>query len=98
MAGIDLKNIYKLHKYYIYLLTKSIKGGNNLRIFGSKLIEGLEVRVTKIIFVVIHLVGAADNAAFNFSQSTSLNFVLWTRDCSISRMVPIAREIHNVVV
>ena len=66
-------------------------------VFGSKLIEGLEVGLIPILFLVIHSLEAVDNVAFYFSSSTSLNWVLWTGDYSISWVVPIGSEIHDVI-
>ena len=41
------------------------------RVFSSKLIEGVEVGVISILFLVIQLLEAVDGAAFNFSSLTS---------------------------
>ena len=40
---------------------------------------------------------SADDAAFDFFLSTSLNLVLWTGEWSIYRVVPIGCEIHDVI-
>ena len=42
-------------------------------LFCLKLIEGVEVGVIPMLFLVIHLLEAADDATFNVSLSTSLN-------------------------
>jgi hypothetical protein len=65
--------------------------------FSSELIEDLEIRVAPTIFLIIHLLEAADDAAFDSSLSTSLNLMLLTRDFFISRVVPIGCEIHDMI-
>ena len=68
-------------------------------VFGSKskLIEGLEIGVIPILLSVIHLLETSDNSAFDLSLSTSFDLVLRSRDFSISRVVLIGCEIHDVI-
>jgi hypothetical protein len=66
-------------------------------IFDSKLIEGLEIGVIPMLFLIIQSLEVADDAASDVSSSTRLNLVLWAGDCSISRVVQVGREIHDVI-
>ena len=50
-----------------------------------------------MLFIVIHLLEAADDAAFDFFLLTGFNLVLRTGDFSISLVVLIGYESHDVI-